>query len=284
MGGERDSVSPEEAFSLLGEETRLAILKAVWETENGVAPFAEIRDRVGNPDSGQFNYHLNKLKGYFLRSVEGGYELDQAGREVVRAVMAGSLTENPETGGTPIDGTCVHCGEGLVVRYDQYGVVECGSCEETIMWNEFPPAGLQERDPDEFARAFDRWTKRRFQLAMDGICPSCAVEMETEVARPTRNSDRTVASLHACPNCEYEARVPIFAHVLNHPAVMALYYAQGVNLNELPYWEWRDLAKEFSVETESGIPWRVVVTVRYEGEELELTLDDSFDVTDVSPT
>lgn len=282
MVGECNPVSPDEAFSLLGDETRLAILQAVWETEQGRASFSELRDRVGSPDSGQFNYHLNKLTGHFLRSVEEGYALTQAGREVIRAVMAGSLTEQPETTVNPIEGSCVHCGEGLVIRYDQYGIVECGSCGETVMWNEFPPAGLQERTPHEFAVAFDRWTKRRFQLAMDGICPSCAADMETAVGQPTDGEEHSMASRHSCPNCKYEARVPLFGHVLTHPAVVAFYDAHGVNLNELPYWEWRALTQAFSVDTAAEDPQHVQVTVRFEEEELEVTLDEAFEVIEVS--
>jgi hypothetical protein len=73
-----------EAFATLGNETRLSILLALWEAyepfvaTNAVA-FSELRERVGMRDSGQFNYHLDKLRGHFVRKTDAGYELRRAG-------------------------------------------------------------------------------------------------------------------------------------------------------------------------------------------------------------
>lgn len=67
--------------------------------------------------------------------------MSQAGREVVRAIMAGVLTEQPESTADSIGGTCVQCGGTVVAEYDRYGVVKCGDCGELVMWNEFPRQG-----------------------------------------------------------------------------------------------------------------------------------------------
>ena len=169
MDAEEASADPDRAFWLLIDGTRLDILRAVWAADADVLSFSEIRERVGNPNSGQFNYHLNKLAGPYLSKGEGGYRLSPAGREVVRAVHAGSLTEQPRLDPAPIGSACADCGGDLVGRYDEHGVVECADCGATVMWNEFPPAGLEGRSPAEFAAALDRWTQRRFRLAMDGV-------------------------------------------------------------------------------------------------------------------
>ena len=69
-----------EAFSILGHETRLAILLALWEAyepfaaENAV-PFAELRRHVGMRDGSQFNYHLSRLVGHYVQKTETRYEL-----------------------------------------------------------------------------------------------------------------------------------------------------------------------------------------------------------------
>jgi hypothetical protein len=99
MDADSDELSPDEAFWLLGDQMRTAILHAVWESSEEPITFTEIRDRIGRPDSGKFNYHLDKLVGQFLSKGEGGYTLTQAGRDVVRAVMAGTLTQ--KQGGSP---------------------------------------------------------------------------------------------------------------------------------------------------------------------------------------
>lgn len=79
MGEGSESLSPDEAFWLLGEETRLGILWAVWEAEDDAVPFSVIRDRVGNPDSGSFNYNLDNLREVFLVQSDDGYECRKLG-------------------------------------------------------------------------------------------------------------------------------------------------------------------------------------------------------------
>ena len=279
------SLSPDEAFWLLGEETRLGILRAVWEADGEAVPFSEIRAQVGNPDSGSFNYHLDKLREVFLVQTDEGYELSQAGREVVRAVMAGVLTDQPALPAEPIDGTCVHCGGGLVAEYDRYGVVSCADCGETVMWNEFPPAGLAGRSTAAFAEAFDRWTQHRFRLAMDGVCPNCASDMAVErivEGDPDEADGVSIASTYRCGTCKYEARVPLFGHVLGHPAVIAFFHEGGVDVTSLPYWRVRELADAFDEAVVSADPWRAEVTVVHEDRELTVRVDEAFDVVDVT--
>jgi hypothetical protein len=274
-------LSPDEAFWLLGDQMRTAILRTVWESAEETVTFSEIRERIGRPDSGKFNYHLNKLVGHFLSKGENGYGLTQAGREVVRAVMAGTITQHAEIGPAPIDAQCTDCGGTLVGRYDEYGSIECQDCGEIVMWNEFPPAGLDGRSPEAFARAFDRWTRVRFGLAMDGLCPNCACEMTTEILGGEMGADDDVATMHRCENCKYEARVPLFGHVVSHPATVSFFYDRGVDVTEMPYWQLQALAREFTEEVVSENPWIARVAMASDGHTLELTLDEHLDVVDV---
>lgn len=150
-----DGADVERAFWLLSDETRIVILRALWAADEDTVSFSELREAVGNPNSGQFNYHLGKLADHFVSKVEGGYELTQAGREVVRAVLAGSITDQPTVGPGPVDGDCTACGAQPALRYDEYGIVECSDCGATVTWTEFPPAGLADRTPGAVAAAFD---------------------------------------------------------------------------------------------------------------------------------
>jgi ribosomal protein L37AE/L43A len=281
MESDAEGLSPDKAFWLLGDQMRIAILQAVWESSEETITFSEIRRQIGSPDSGKFNYHITKLAGHFLSKSDGGYRLTQAGREVVRAVMAGTITQHVETGPVPIDVQCEDCGSTLVVRYDEYGIIECGDCGELVMWNEFPPAGLDTRSPEEFASRFDRWTQVRFGLAMDGICPNCACEMTMEVLDSAGESPDGIATMHRCENCKYEARVPLFGHVVSHPATISFFYDRGVDVTQMPYWKMRSLAREFTEEVSSQNPWTAKITMRFDGHTLELTLDENIDVVDV---
>lgn len=270
-------LTADEAFKLLGEETRLEILRTVWAAD-GPVTFTEIRKEMGGPDSGKFNYHIDKLRGPFLVSGEEGYRLTQAGREVVRAVLAGTVDHRPATDAMPIGARCVECDGDLVALYDGYGIVECRDCGATVMWNEFPPAGLEGRTGEEFAAAFDRWTQARFRLAMDGICPSCAAGMTAEVLD---DDPENLASRHRCPNCKYEARIPLFGHVLGHPAVIAFYYDGGIDVGRLPYWDLQRLAEDIDEAVIAEDPWRGRVTIQTGGRAIALTLGGRLDVVDV---
>lgn len=284
MRSGREPLDPNDAFKLLSDETRMAILQAVWAAPDPPISFTEIRDRIGRPDSGQFNYHVDKLRGHYLARTEDGYELTQAGREVVRAVLAGTLTEEPSTETTSIDAECVDCGGELVARFDGHGHVDCGECGATVMWNEFPPAGLQGRDGSDLALAFDRWTQRRFRLAMDGVCPSCAAPMEVTRVDGSSVDGGDIAARYRCSNCKYEARVPLFGHVLEHPAVIAFFHERGRDVVGQPYWHLRSIAREFTETLLEADPWRATIEVESDGDRLTLTLDDRFDVVDVELT
>jgi DNA-binding transcriptional ArsR family regulator/transcription elongation factor Elf1 len=278
MDSERVPADPERAFWLLSDETRVAILRALWESSDDALSFTDLRERVGNPNSGQFNYHLGKLREHFVSKTDAGYGLTQAGREVIRAVLAGSITDQPRMGAAPIDGQCLECGASLVVRYDEYAVVECSECGETVMWNEFPPAGLSGRTPEEVAAAFDQWTRNRFFLALDGVCPNCASETSTEILDDPAGNPSTN---HRCGNCRYEARVPLFGHVIRHPAVVSFYYERDVDVLDAPYWELRTLACDFEEEVLTEDPWSASVTIEADGDRVRLTLDDHLEVTNV---
>jgi ssDNA-binding Zn-finger/Zn-ribbon topoisomerase 1 len=278
MGTDEALADPERAFWLLSDQTRIAILQALWEASNDSLSFTVLRERVGNPNSGQFNYHLGKLRGHFVSRGEDGYTLTQAGREVVRAVLAGSLTDRPHMDATPVDARCPECGAPLVVRYDEYGIVECSECGSTVMWNEFPPAGLAGRRPREVAMVFDTWTRTRFHLAMEGICPSCACEMTVE---NLNNLEEVRPSTdHRCQNCKYEARVPLFGHVIRHPAVVSFFYERGTDIANLPYWELRMLAREFEETILNDDPWMGSITVTADDARLRLTLNERLEVID----
>jgi hypothetical protein len=85
----------EAAFSLVANELRFQILQALWEaqrTDELPVPFSELFDSVEVGDSGQFNYHLDKLVPRFVRDADDGYELTFAGEQVIGAAASGVYT------------------------------------------------------------------------------------------------------------------------------------------------------------------------------------------------
>jgi len=113
---DESALSPDDAFAVLGDETRIEILQTLGEADAPLS-FSELREHVGTSDSGQFNYHLNKLKGHFIRKADIGYMLSQAGTRMVEAVLSGAVTEAPHVGLTEIDASCHYCGAPIAVIY-----------------------------------------------------------------------------------------------------------------------------------------------------------------------
>jgi DNA-binding transcriptional ArsR family regulator len=123
-----DDPSPTDAFALLGDETRVGILRALGEAA-GPLSFSTLRERVGTRDSGRFNYHLDRLVGHFVARTDEGYTLRRVGERVVVAVQSGSVTATPELGPTLVDESCPFCGAQVGVHYreERLGVF-CTEC------------------------------------------------------------------------------------------------------------------------------------------------------------
>lgn len=84
-----------DAFGLLSNETRLAILLALWEAydqhnADDTVAFSKLYDRIDVSDSGNFTYHLNKLVGHFIAETDDGYRLRNTGLKIVQAAIAGA--------------------------------------------------------------------------------------------------------------------------------------------------------------------------------------------------
>ncbi|MFC6736862.1 DUF7347 domain-containing protein [Halolamina salina] len=105
---------PTDALAVLGDETRIAILRALAAADEPLS-FSELRRRADVRDPGRFNYHLSKLREYFVREVDGGYALREAGSRVVAAAgVAGTSAAEPDLVDDSPDSepsTCPVCGE-----------------------------------------------------------------------------------------------------------------------------------------------------------------------------
>ena len=90
-----ESYDPAAAFALLGDATRLRILRELWEAQRDApdegVPFEALRERAGVDDSGRFNYHLGKLTGRFVERGDDGYRLRFAGVPFARLFVGGFL-------------------------------------------------------------------------------------------------------------------------------------------------------------------------------------------------
>lgn len=108
-----DAADPTDALSVLADETRLSILRALADADEPLS-FSRLRERAGVSDSGRFSYHLRQLCEYFVRDTPEGYELGHAGARVIDATSAAGDGAATDPAATPVDapaGECPVCGE-----------------------------------------------------------------------------------------------------------------------------------------------------------------------------
>jgi hypothetical protein len=300
------------AFGTIGSEIRLAILLALWEaydpyaTDNAI-PFSELRKRLDVSDPGRFNYHLGKLREGFVKKTDDGYELRPAGLHLVQTVLAGAGMQQAAVPPTVVDAECLRCGAPTAVSYRNgwlyYCCTECegffegGADQPTgIHFSQaLPPAGLSNRSvEDVFATAVLRMILG-FATKMGGVCPRCSgvVDSTFEICDSHHTTTDTVCSnCHreydvavrwACTVCKYRGQAPPSVAAIVHPTVVAFYHDHGIAVGyTVDDFETSrrllSLLGDHEQELRSVDPPRVLVTVRYAGDELRLTFDEAMHV------
>lgn len=235
-GEDGPTLSPDTAFAVLGNETRMRILRALGDAD-GACSFSDLRDRVGIRDSGQFNYHLDKLTGHFVQRTDDGYALRQAGERVIETVLSGAVTADPVVAPSRIDEPCPICGAATMVafareRLEHYCTECAGYYGVTTAINEelsdesaagaeygylgsvqFPPAGLQGRTPDELFRAASAWFMVEILAAANRVCPRCSAPL-SDTLTVCENHDPSAGT---CPECSHRHAVLVNFRCTNCP-------------------------------------------------------------------
>lgn len=276
-----ECLPPADAFAIVGNETRLHILEALWAADRPAA-FSELRRSVGMRDSAQFNYHLDKLRGQFVRRTDDGYEFRQAGKAVVRAVLAGTYNQDPELEPFPVEGSCVACDGGLQASYrDEAFLIMCTECERPHGTHPFPPGGLEDRDREGILSAFNQRARHLSCLTADGVCPECNGRVTTELT-PADGldgreghpiSEQEVLVVHECQRCNNHIVSTVGLALLDDAEVVSFYRDHGIDLNTVPFWTLEWCISDHYTAVLSRDPWRLRVTVPLGDEELRVTVD-----------
>ena len=271
-------VLPAEVFATLGNDTRVAILRALLECGADEAPvsFTDLFDRVDVDDSANFSYHLRQLTGHFVRRSDEGYEFRSPGRKVVSAIFTGSLTERAQLGFFPADGACYDCGGDLHAWYvDDELTVGCADCGTVQVSYPFPSGGLDDRTTDELLQAFHHYVRHHYCLAADGVCPECTGSIDTTLVRDPADEDLDVAVEHVCRRCSYRLRSTVGVTLLDHAETLVFHSDRGVDLNTAPFWQFDWCVSDRLTAVVSEDPLRVRVTLPCAGDELRVLLDET---------
>lgn len=304
------ALSPEEAFSVLGDETRLEILQALGDADEPLA-FSEVFERVEYRDPSNFNYHLKKLAGHFVRETDDGYDLRQAGRRVVEAILSGAVTDAPVIERTRIDRSCQHCGaDSIEMEYveEQVGVY-CPRCagqygetsetdegtlpaeRERIGHAHLPPAGIRDRTPAEVVEAAYVWTVTQAQALHRGVCPRCSAPVDDSVIACEEHDadgvcdacDRRYAIVtHSeCTNCPFELGGSAIGYLHTNPDLLAFLFDHGFDPLSSVFPSTLEVAT-FEEELRGTDPFEARFTFAIDGDELALTVDGDLDVVDAT--
>jgi DNA-binding transcriptional ArsR family regulator len=295
---ETTTPSPDDAFAVLGNETRMEILRALGDADDPL-PFSDLHDRVGTRDSGQFNYHLEQLTGHFVRKTDDGYALRRAGRRVIEAVLSGALTDDPTLERTRVEEFCERCGAPIEIGW-RAGSVElyCTECagrygqrrgdpasEGYLGRLPLPPAGLKDRTPGEILRTAWTWGNLEMLSMASGICPRCSATVEeTITVCETHDAEeglcdacggRYAAGINfTCTNCVFDAGGGFAIALLGHTALLSFVTGHGHNpVSPDSIRQLNGIHGDYEEEIVSVDPFEARFTFRIDGDALVLTVD-----------
>jgi DNA-binding transcriptional ArsR family regulator len=302
---EDPAMSPDDAFNIVGDDTRIQILQTLGEADEPLT-YSELLNRI-EYDSTNFHYHLKKLDGHFIHETDDGYTLRQAGGRVVKAILSGAVTEYPVINRTPVETPCYLCKGDMEMGYRHEVVgLFCADCGGTRAETSettgdgtrpatdivgglgLPPAGVHGRTPAEILRAAEVWTVTQGQAVARNVCPWCSASLDDSVevcedhdatdGRCQGCNQRFGVSLHvSCTNCIFEQKSIFTSRLLAHPDVMAFMLDHGIDPISPDAFH---LTAEETIH--STDPFEGSFTFSADADAITLTVNDSLSVIEVT--
>lgn len=303
-------LSPDEAFALVADETRLEILRILADAGEPL-PFSTLFDRADYDTRSNFSYHLDKLEGHFISQIAEGYAIRQAGRRIVEAVLSGTMTDDPVVDRVRTERQCPFCAASLEVSYEQERVeMFCPECPGlarrddsgehfstefgTLGAISLPPAGVSGRTPTELFDAAQVWTHLDLLANSTGVCARCSGTIDHSVTvcenhdasdEMCGHCDRRYAVLFEveCSQCHYHNDGIALVGLLATTELLSFFTGHGLN-PLVP--ETRDRVPEspahYEEEVHSMDPFRATFTFTADGDSISLTIDEDVSVVDVA--
>lgn len=309
IDSQNPTLSPDEAFAALGNETRLEILRTLGAAEEPLA-FSELFERVEYDDSSNFGYHLEQLVGHFVSKTDEGYDLWQAGERVVESVLSGAITDDPVVEPTTIDDPCPFCSADIQVAYQQERVeFHCPECpgigsggykdpekdrfdgHGSLGHLLLPPAGIQDRTALEVLEAAEHWTATQAYAVARGVCPRCSarIAFSPQVCENHTSDDErceqcdlrfAVQFAANCTNCLFEIGAPVAMFLGKYPAVMGFMIEHDIDPTASEGYSFAVFDAEESIRATD--PLQIQISYSVDNESLAVTVDEDLSVVDVT--
>lgn len=266
MTDREPAVDVRELFRLLGNETRMRIMRVLWSefdfeyyvTESREpTSFGSIREQAEVADSGNFNYHLGELTGTLVADVEGGYVLTPLGYNLMRSIDRYADFAYHTIDEWEVADPCPFCDGTLAATYRREVLeVRCRDCaalaaDGNFTFVELSSIGAQHLDREQLLDAAILTLSSKVRSSMWGICWDCNAPMETTLVLC---DDHDLDPRGTCSNCEnrYRTRVrascsacgtsglgPTVEYAIVTPSVGALFGSAGRSPGQIGPWRYR---------------------------------------------
>jgi len=271
-----------DRLQLVSHDVRAEILVALSHHHRDCGPdatlgFADLRRRVGHDDPGNFNYHLERLRGTLVEQTEEGYQLSAVGHRFVAVLVSGRFDPDRSMQFPDTEVCCLVCGDPASVSYaDGHLQVSCSDSHHARL--NVGPELLERRSVREALRVALRRSLLESRAVIDGVCSFCSGVTTGELVRLSASPLSVWYEGH-CERCGVAVQNTAGGCVVFHPAVVSFCYQHGRNIYRRA---WDTIASSVDVVAVSDEdPLRVDVAVTLGAEQLELTLDRSATVTGV---
>ena len=275
-----DDDAPNEAFAQLGNETRIRIVQALGDADEPIR-FSALKERVGTRDSGQFNYHLEKLVGTFVqKTADEAYELTYAGHQVIGALLAGEFERQGASETIELGSTCTICGSEIEATYEDERVeVRCPSCDLVLSGFGFPPGGLEGRAPADLTATFHNWMVGLCRMAVGGICFNCLGPVTGSLSVDDVEAHRhdPVFVDFRCGRCADRTTMSVNSYLVMQAPVIAFLYDHGIDVFEGELWNLPFL-RDGDVELASTDSLVAESTIELGGDRLEIVVEEDLSV------
>lgn len=310
---ELHGLTPHEAFSILGDRKRIDIIRVLWERgahreyeeifdDAATLAFSDLQRSVGIRDNGQFNYHLSRLVPHFVRSVEDGYRLSEAGKQIARTVIAIAGDDLPETI-NQLDAECPVCEGSLSMGYrDQWLTYVCTECTSNfgdsppdgiVLYGAFPPAGFLTRDPLEVYRTSLYRCMLDLAYLMHGVCRECVGPISSSLEICSDHDETDGQACHhcgtsiaawgdlRCASCRFAKRLPVELCALGLTPVIAYLYDAEFDVLSPTLEELYTFIDECVETTNSTDPAQSTIELTSDAGSLAVTFDEDLRIVDL---
>jgi hypothetical protein len=277
-----------ELFMLLGNGTRMKILRTLWDEfeiqaymtgSQSPLSFSEIRSRAAVSDSGNFNYHLDRLGDTFLEQVEDGYVLSPLGFRIMQSLEGHADFVERTIEPTELSTPCPFCASALLASYEREILrISCSTCEALGAGNvHLVRCPVTSISTDELTELIEMSVLRllmQVNATRHGFCPACYSEVELSLSycpdHETPHCDCGRRSpigydVH-CTSCRAGGSGPLIEQVFADPSTIGHFERHGLGPKTAGLWEYR---VEFLERLDERITTAEPIEVSY-----EITIDD----------